>query len=59
MIIFFKASSHLVSHSPGNWADSGSGLSDENQCYHSLGLRLIAAGSPVKVSGNIFSSSVT
>lgn len=58
IIIFFSKSSHLVSHSPGNCASSGIGLSELNQCYHSLALRFTAPGRPAKESGSNLSSSV-
>jgi len=35
------------------------GLSELNQCYHSLALRFTAPGRPPKVSGNNLSNSVT
>jgi len=57
-IIFLSLSSHLVSHSPGNCAFSGSGLVERNHLYHSLGLSVTALEMPVKVAGSIFSSSV-
>lgn len=59
MIIFFNRSSHFVSHSPGSCASSGIGLSELNQCYHSLKLRLTAAGRPANASGSNRSASVT
>jgi len=57
-IIFLSLSSHFVSHSPGNYAFSGSGFVERNHLYHSFGLRVTALAIPVNVAGSIFSSSV-
>jgi hypothetical protein len=57
-IIFLSLSSHLVSHSPGRGAFSGSGLVERNHLYHSLGLSVIALEMPTKASGSSFSNSV-
>jgi len=49
-IIFFMASSHLVSHSPGSWNFSGSGFTEENHLYQSFGFSWMAEDRPWKIS---------